>query len=70
MPFRTNEAAQVEMTAFAAGAGPPAKRIATRRNFRSVDVGVVMVFDQQGKPPVADVATARWFGSQITQGRA
>ena len=27
-----NEVAAVEITAFAAGAGPPANRIATRRN--------------------------------------
>src|SRR5262245_45296588 len=31
MSLRRNEAAAVEMTALAAGAGPPAKRIATRR---------------------------------------
>ena len=31
MPWRRNEAAAVEITALAAGAGPPAKRIATRR---------------------------------------
>src|SRR4051794_18455134 len=31
MPLRRNEAAAVEITALAAGAGPPANRIATRR---------------------------------------
>jgi hypothetical protein len=30
MPFRRNVAAAVEITALAAGAGPPAKRMATR----------------------------------------
>src|SRR6516225_7245922 len=31
MPWRRNEAAAVEITALAAGAGPPANKIATRR---------------------------------------
>ena len=31
MPCRRNEAAAVEITALAAGAGPPANRMATRR---------------------------------------
>src|SRR4051812_16830333 len=31
MPFRINESAAAEMTAFAAGAGPPAKTMAARR---------------------------------------
>jgi hypothetical protein len=31
MLFRRNETAAVEMTALAAGAGPPANRMATRR---------------------------------------
>ena len=30
MPWRRNEAAAVEITALAAGAGPPANKIATR----------------------------------------
>jgi hypothetical protein len=34
--LRRNEAAHVEITALAAGAGPPAKRIATRRMFDCV----------------------------------
>jgi hypothetical protein len=33
MLFRKNETAAVEMTAFAAGAGPPANRMAARRMF-------------------------------------
>ena len=31
MPWRRNEAAAVEITALAAGAGPPANKMATRR---------------------------------------
>ena len=40
MSWRMNETAAVEITAFAAGAGPPEKRIATRLIGRVV-VGVV-----------------------------
>ena len=41
MPLRRNDAAAVEITALAAGAGPPAKRIATRRIglWRGADLG-------------------------------
>ena len=36
MLFRRNETAAVEITALAAGAGPPANKMATRRMFDSV----------------------------------
>jgi hypothetical protein len=39
MPLRRNEAAAVEMTALAAGAGPPANKIATRSINRAGIVG-------------------------------
>jgi hypothetical protein len=38
-PWFTNEAAHVEITALAAGAGPPANRMATRRIGRPVGLG-------------------------------
>ena len=36
MPWRRNEDAAVEITALAAGAGPPAKSMATRRIWRGL----------------------------------
>ena len=39
MSLRRNETAAVEITALAAGAGPPAKRMATRRKCGSISGG-------------------------------
>src|SRR5438874_154461 len=62
MPFRTNEAAHVEITAFAAGAGPPAKSRATRRKFLS-GVEEIVIGRKQTTRGVADRLQSR----QITQ---
>ena len=45
MRFRKKDVAQVEMTAFAAGAGPPANRIATRRKLLECCGGVERELD-------------------------
>src|SRR5215470_6326569 len=48
MPWRRNDAAAVEITALAAGAGPPAKRIATRRIGRGLRDGLGVEGEAEG----------------------
>ena len=62
MPLRRNAVAAEEMTALAAGAGPPANRIAARRmllcytgasRFSGATIGRVMAAYERGDPAVA-----------------
>jgi hypothetical protein len=71
MPFRTNKAAHVEITAFAAGAGPPAKRIATRRYFRSeFEVVVISKHQQERHCPLRGGDGIDRAAPETTQGQA
>ena len=53
MSLRRNDVAQVEITAFAAGAGPPANSTATRLKFDADLAGLDNVLVTDSLPPLA-----------------